>query len=684
MNERDKNNIQCVLELMDEALEALAAFPTDFVPKSSLVPELTPLDDEEGLAGVDRLLSKPGAWEKLDAIQGKLPDKFFNAFSSCTLSLGQGLARFGPPVHEYVDDLTALMYCIRKPDLFPAVSHLLESPGGDRQRAIIRHFKNFMRIQTTPFSKTITTFLGEFSLGWYASPSETGIPRLQLHEFSRDGWASLDRIRDQMLIEEELGELQAVVPTEAKLAVALCWTISGLASFVDEVIFLGEHQPRVSSLRETQVTVSYGRVTREMQPFECNSMRRVIQFCQNALKEPEITACDMMWMATGIASRPVIHIGHQEYRRPQQRFSTFLSHRGCDSKAELAAHIQSDIPEGMTTRAFLDCLCMPKRMINRKFVFESLASSEQVLIVESPNFTASEWCRKEVWFAEQLQSLAGKSVSRGDLKTAIAKGVILEAFQKETSVKVRPWLVSRCVLNDQHAASRAPNLRTLSADNRYTALVRSLEQLHPDLAKGFVAISSETRDRLFAHLPRWTTADDIADWTLDQKNTWAVVCQHVLSIMTPLVTAASKEAVWNVVDRIIKTIEDICCLSRIAAHESFHDHLENYLSVISAAGAFDLWYDSTGYISEELISSLVGGVAIVHDHTILLDVRSPRERDLKLRLAVALIFHDLGGFGIIQNAHDPVHNQVIDSQDLSVLPCVTVHPGMEAIFGQPR
>ena len=38
-----------------------------------------------------------------------------------------------------------------------------------------------------------------------------------------------------------------------------------------------------------------------------------------------------------------------------------------------------------------------------------------------------------------------------------------------------------------------------------------------------------------------------------------------------------------------------------------------------------------------------------------------------------------GGVGIVQNAWDEVHQGEADGMPLEVLPCVTMHPGMEGL-----
>jgi hypothetical protein len=63
------------------------------------------------------------------------------------------------------------------------------------------------------------------------------------------------------------------------------------------------------------------------------------------------------------------------------------------------------------------------------------------------------------------------------------------------------------------------------------------------------------------------------------------------------------------------------------------------------------------------------------------DMRRPgRRRYFQLQFLLSMLYNNFGSIGIIQNADDPVHNFESDGISLSVLPCVTLHPGMEALF----
>lgn len=683
MPDHENNPLGHVSEVLKNALDSLSSFPAGYRPKDAPVSELTPKDHDEAHAGLENFFSNPKAIEKLQGIQSQWPKQLRYAFQECTQLLGSGLAAFGPQVHGEINDFDAMMGCMRNPDFIDALPGAMLMEEGPTRRATMSHFKNFVRIQSTPFSKTIITMLGEFSLAWYAAASQSDQPTLQTHEFSRDGWPLLDRIRDQMLIEEELAELQAVYPVDAKIVVALIWTIAALASFMEPCVFVSEHHPRVSSIRGSKVTVSSGRTTREIQPFDCDSMRIVIEFVRRALQASEISACDMMWMAGAIAQRDEIQISDAYFQRTVKRYSSFLSHRGKDSKLKLASHILKSCGKDRTSSVFLDCLCLPQRLINRKFVFESLARAEHICVVESPNYQESEWCRKEEWYARQLADLQDKTIEYTNVERLLSAEFEAEPRPTTTRIRIRPCLVASQLVQDQNDKGREPNLLTLSRENEDSEIVRGLRSVSREIDNGSPQFSQAVLKNLFGSLQDPPNDEDHHAWAIDQAKPWSVVAQHILMLITPHVTSSSKEIVWRVVDRLVAAIGDVC-FEKIAEMDEFRSQTENYLSLISAAAAFDLWYDSTGHIDERMIAALVGPTARIHDHTLLLDVREPHGRDFKLRLAVALISQDIGGFGILQNAHDPVHHLVVDTQHLSVLPCVTLHPGMEHLFDGER
>jgi hypothetical protein len=72
---------------------------------------------------------------------------------------------------------------------------------------------------------------------------------------------------------------------------------------------------------------------------------------------------------------------------------------------------------------------------------------------------------------------------------------------------------------------------------------------------------------------------------------------------------------------------------------------------------------------------------MLHDGLLMVDARKPgKRRAFHLRLVATLIRGNLGSVGIVQDASDEVHQQRVDGIALEVLPCVTLHPGIEPPF----
>lgn len=134
------------------------------------------------------------------------------------------------------------------------------------------------------------------------------------------------------------------------------------------------------------------------------------------------------------------------------------------------------------------------------------------------------------------------------------------------------------------------------------------------------------------------------------------------------------------IDRLNLVFQEIAS-SDIAGHPVLRGNFTGYLSLISPAVALDLAHFEVAPQTETEILAAVGSVALLRDGVLLLDVRSAcLRRDLHLKLLFTLASNNVGSVGIIQTAGDPVHEREIAGNSLSVLPCVTLHPGMEELF----
>ncbi len=669
-------NIQ---NLVRFSFESLSSFDAGFKPTSTDITELDPMTQEEGLGGVGHILDKPGAISKLQEKIDQLPENLIQAVNDSTVQIGAILKHLGADLQTSQYEVLSWLERTSDPDML-SLAATLGGENGHLQVPVMNIFRNSVLVEKTPFAHTLTTLLGEFALLYFDSEDKEQ-PTLNLFEFSRDGWGSLDELKHQIEIEDELSEAQKLFPIESKIVVSLSWTIAALVSFVDECIFVAEHTPYEDRRRGNRFVLSYGRDTRSIQPFECDSMQKVIKLIQAALANDEITACDLMWMASGIARRPEIHLEKKSFKRPEIQYDVFLSHRGSDSKAELISHLLNNDSNEAPAGVFLDCLCMPRRVINRKFVFENLACSNCISIIDSDNYYSSEWCRKEKWFADQLVKLGHWRVESTDLNSFLKIKLPENQNSEPRVLRVRRVFVLEELIDNQSDPNRSPNLNSLSSNSANFKLERELKTLGEKLDRGGFFRGGHTFEKIFQWLGKpllHEAADNDFDATVER---WCVVCQFLMMFFAKrYVTVATESLVWRSVDKVESVIRHIL-EGGIAEVNLFIENTGSYLSLLSAVAVFELWYENPGELYgdfiEDEISPLIGTKAIIHNRCVLLDVREKQYRDFNLRIAAVLISNGLAGFGILQNASDPVHNRVVDGRDISVLPCLTMHPGME-------
>ena len=311
-----------------------------------------------------------------------------------------------------------------------------------------------------PFDRTMTTLLGQDALLWLTTASGSGVAKLQPHEFSRTGWRNLWAIDTQLEIEQELLGAPPEIGYLAKIVVALCWTLAALASFISPAVFFGETTPHLSSEREGQYTVSVGRATHTLVDFRTDGLMSMVLILAEGLTNPLLSAADLMWMGAALARVREVHSGHREaLPMMEEQFDLFLSHRGRDAKRSLSGAVQTLRP---ASGVFLDCLTLPRGMINRNFIYSSLARSKEILIVDTENFNESEWCRKEAWFAGLLTAHRLAGSKRVTLSNAIelVKSGSPKSARGRPSQKLSYPIASR-VLRDVDYWARKPNLHSL-------------------------------------------------------------------------------------------------------------------------------------------------------------------------------------------------------------------------------
>src|SRR5262249_21647281 len=137
-------------------------------------------------------------------------------------------------------------------------------------------------------------------------------------------------------------------------------------------------------------------------------------------------------------------------------FSIFVSHRGPDAKQVLAgALVETDGSKDI----FLDCLRLPRRVVNRNFVFGSLVRSKRILIVDTPNYLESQWCRKELCVAKIMSRLGWARLDRLSLPESVKELVKLKnnSLGDERYKEAEAYEMSPRILRDIEYWGRAPN-----------------------------------------------------------------------------------------------------------------------------------------------------------------------------------------------------------------------------------
>lgn len=586
-----------------------------------------------------------------------------------------------------------------------------------------------------PFSECISVLLGPQAPDWIAASSNDGPGKLQPHETSRVNWIRLFNMKEQVKIETELQKMARLEPLQSKVVVAGAWTMVAMASFMDAGIFQTEADPHITSLRAGNITLSQGLPTHTVVNFWPYSLIRVVQILREALQDEDLEACDMMWIATSLAKIRSVNSGHKEkFLADQAGPGLFLSHRGMDSKRQL---MEAVLRLNLRQHVFLDCLSLPRQMINRHFVFKNLARSERVLIVETANFLESSWCRKEASFAKILArhgickvttvskvDLALKEVERHQ-DNAISSDTS-PATQNEQAALTRrkdgSWTTNR-IMTDIDYWARKPNLFSVKEKGLPVTCFRHIEKLLR-AAKSEIGSPAEVRSKAIANcilktyqalLEQLRNAQSIqakdeahAGWrkllkrnkarapkaTNDYSHLfeapidlWATAAQYAIAALSLDSTVYNKVETRRYIDASNSLTSEILNLIKATSEEgNVEDRLVKCMILMCAGVALALAGEDYRYVADNGIRQLVDGLALVQDGLLLVDAREQTpQRELLLRLFVLMVIrNDIGSVGLLQDILDPVHERFVDGASLEVMPCVTLHPGMESLFSQMR
>ena len=685
-NESEESATAIATDIMQSAVRTMRSFSPEFEAPDGERPRR---DTPEGRASfahsVHEILSEPAVGKWLQATIDAWPPGLFPAFVNATSVIAQILTMFGAGRQRPMMSF-GVVADPRNFELLSAIGRLKEEVDGlpkedgaaDRDPtgmlgAMQQELHRRAVAYATPFARTLSTLLGPDALLWLVAQSGEGIGKLQPHEFSRAGWPQLWEMETQLAIEQELLRIDPNGESAAKALVALAWTAVALATFMTPAIFVGEDTPYLSSQRRGHYTVSVGRGTRTTVRFHPPSMIRLVSILEAGLHNELLSAADLMWAGAALARVHTIEAGTGDSPTPHvdAAFEIFLSHRGRDAKQELASAARA-LP---TDAAFLDCLTLPRGVINRMFIYASLARSKRVLIIETPNFLESEWCRKEAWFAEAMAAQGIAHVERGTLSTAI--GVIdqlrLNRPQGNPPHRAR-YPIAQRVLRDIDYHGRQPNLYTLKEGRHATEVFAPIQALlagdaHVDDGPWKIALGSTIArmlERVIEEAPH-----------AESRPMWMTAAQYAVAAFTLSSHSRSKMAVRDGIDDLNAAIDSVID-SELARDPIFTSQQARYLGLIAGAAAIA----TAGFELDPrflpVIQQVIGNTAHVHRGVLLVDAREPGAvRAFRLRLVATLVQQNLGSVGIIQTADDQVHQSVVDDLPIEILPCVTLYPDMD-------
>lgn len=541
------------------------------------------------------------------------------------------------------------------------------------------------RTYPIPYVQTVTALLGRDAPRCLLMQSREGYGKIQPHEFSRGGWYKLLQMRSQLRIEYELRQMTAYDPIAAKVVVAAAWTLAAFGAHIHPAVFTLEGSMHLSAFSAGTFTTSVGRGTETIAQFWPSSVRNVVRFLREALTCDELDACDLMWLGSGLA-RVGTHSagwGESETGGPDARL--FLSHRGRDVKKDLTEAVLN-CPD--REAVFLDCLSLPRGLINRHFVFRNLARACGVVIVDSPNFRESAWCRKEAWTADTLAKLGLAKVRR--CPTAQAVPEVLNEIARTAPTAEPPreagWLTNR-VLNDVDYHARGPNLYSAREAGQPITAVEPMvkwlkEQASSEPSRNeLVPRVREMFDAVEGHLATWLSQLPPEKQTARSGvDMWAAAVQltiGALSLRTGTYFKMETRRFLLAANRL--TAEVLCWLPQSNANAAIQRR--QWLLLVAGAAALDLAAEDRPAVFALGLPELIGDFAICREGMLLLDVRQEApDRDDRLRRLLRLVVNDLGSVGVLQNGQEPVHNRVIDGVCLDILPCVTLYPSMELLF----
>ena len=719
--------------LMQECILCLEHYPADYSPieavtrnddttddddtpsgtnyphdTSASEPEETPHENEfmELISSLKKMadMSSPQIDEetlhqRIHTLMEDWPPKMFLIFLDCSRVISSAILEMANDYPELSIDHAFNQYEAHSGDDF--ITKLLASAAG------IALPDQDPFTEAVPFRETLTLLLGPKAAEWLSSPVDEYTGKLQPHELSRVNWIKLNNIKQQINVELELKQLMALAPLEAKTVVAAAWTMVALASYMNPKIFYFEAQSYISSLKDGNITVSTGN-NQDILNFQPQSMITLVKVLKEAFSDEYLEANDLMWIAAGVAKETSISTKFdvtQAYPL-QTHFEMFLSHRGKDAKKQLMEQV---IDHKIQDTIFLDCLSLPYRIINRNFVFKNLVRSKRILIVQTKNYDASIWCCKEASVANILSSLGLCEVIKvPSVDSATEQIDNITALKKEQKTphnsstvpadEHTSWITTR-IMRDIDYHGRQPNLYSAKEQDLTITCFESLltwlmEVNEPDYDQSIpdgetIAQKVRAMYQAFFHQASedYTQAHEkIAMWLNAPLDLWFAANQLTIAALSLKTHSYNKMDTRYRIDcgntitaNLVNTFNhlDIDTLS--------YQRITDAMLLMSAAITLELAEQDRKSIAQTSgIKSVLTDIAIEQEGLLLIDTRIMNDEISFLlnNVVINLVTNDIGSIGILQNADAPVHESIINGFSLDVLPCVTLHPGMDRLYEQ--
>jgi hypothetical protein len=385
----------------------------------------------------------------------------------------------------------------------------------------------------------------------------------------------------------------------------------------------------------------------------------------------------MMWIGAALARVHSIMTGagSTEDTISEERFAIFLSHRGRDAKQQLAAQVR-ELPS--EHGVFLDCLTLPHGVVNRFFIYGALARTDTVVLVDTPNFDESSWCRKEFWFSDALVRHGIARLERLPIADSLEAVRSRGPLSRRTSGDLRlHYPILPRILRDIDYFGRAPNLFSLKESGYSGDELDSIQQAlegaeRPDDHEWVNSIGRTVRVTL-ANVFRKSPDGKLFDL-------WTTALQLAVGAFASTSAARSKMAVRAGIDQLSALVKSFLG-AELQFDPYFLSNPEGHLALLAGVAAADLaGYNLDERLRPAVVAALNGSAGFAGG-LLLLDTRETGDvRDFRIQLAAMIVRNNFGSIGIVQNAADPVHNMKSGDLPLDVLPCITLYPGMPDPF----